>query len=137
MEVVARRQDNTGCGREKRDEQEQEREVSGLGELRREPPPPKATSTSPMTNETQLTAKYDPINWMTALGSERRCDFQGPSAFVKSIPCLTLPILSEAVLRGGSLDRPIGSRPRPAVSIGLRADGSLAERSRRADSPSY
>ena len=91
MEVVARRQDNTGCSREKRDEQDQERVVSGLGELRREPPPPKTTSTSPMTNETQRTADYDPSNWVTALASERRRDFQGPSAFVKSIPRLTLP----------------------------------------------
>ena len=60
--------------------------VSDLGELRREPPPPKVTSTSPIANEKQRTANYDSINWVTALGSERQCDFQGPPAFVKSIP---------------------------------------------------
>ena len=64
---------------------------NGTVELRRDSQPPEAVDVSPTTKRASHNISQNTSNWVTALSSDTRREPQGPSAFVKSIPRLTLP----------------------------------------------
>ena len=74
---------------------------NGTVELRRDSQLPEAVDVSSTTKRASQNISRNTSNWVTALSSETRRDPQGPSAFVKSIPRLTLP-----TFRGSAKDWP-------------------------------
>ena len=80
-----------GKSRGSREECGQKLASNGTVELRCDSQPPEAVDVSTTTKRASHNISQNTSNWVTALSSETRREPQGPSAFVKSIPRLTLP----------------------------------------------
>ena len=84
----SQRLDNSGVSREK---DRQKLASNGKAEPRRDSPLPETVDVLPITKGASRNISQNTSNWVTELSSETRRNPQGPSAFVKSIPRLTLP----------------------------------------------